>query len=310
MKKVLAIILMVTMLLLNGAALAETPVVVATSFPCYDLVRQVLGEHGEVRLLIRPGTEVHSYEPSPSDILSIGEAEVFVYVGGESDAWVEDILSSLGQEIPRTILLMDSVELLESEHHHAEADHDHQHEEHDHESLEMDEHIWTSPKNALLMLEMVVDALCQEMPEFEEDFRANGERYAAEIEAIDRELTGIIEEGTRRKVIFADRFPFLYLAHDYDLAYDAAFNSCTTETEPSAQKMVELIEEIVTEKIPVVYTIEMSNGKIAKTIAEETGVEILSLHSIQTVTQQEFDRGETYVTLMRKNLDALRKGLS
>ena len=140
--------------------------------------------------------------------------------------------------------------------------------------------------------------------------RANAGAYAAEIERIAAELTALVEGGVRRELVFADRFPFLYLAHDYGLEVHAAFASCTAETEPSAQTLVELIQIIESDGIPAVYTIEMSTGAIARTIAEETGVEILTLHSMQTVTQQEFDAGETYVTLMERNLEALRKGLS
>ena len=196
---------------------------------------------------------------------------------------------------------MDSVEALEEEE--VEGD------EHHHET-ELDEHIWTSPKNALKMLRALETAMCEALPERAEVFHANADAYAAQIESIDARLTEMIGHAKRREVIFADRFPFLYLAHDYGLSYEAAFSSCTSETEPSAQTLVRLIRAIQADGIPVVYTIEMSNGAIARTLAEETGVEILSMHSAQTVTQAEFDAGESYVSLMEKNLAALERGLN
>ncbi len=300
MKK-FALMLLCAMLILAGSAAAEGQIV-ATSFPCYDLARQVAGEEAEVSMLIRPGTEVHNYEPSPSDILSISDADLFVCIGGESDEWVDNILSSLEADAPTSIKLMDSVTLLEEEGEHEDED--------EHDETEMDEHIWTSPKNALLMLRAVEDALCEAIPESAEVFHENADAYAAEIENLDAALTELVENALRTELIFADRFPFLYLVTDYGLTYKAAFASCTTETEPSAQTIVEIIETIQSDQIPVVYIIEMSNGSIAETIQEETGVEILQLHSCQTVTQDEFDAGETYVSLMQNNLEALEKGLN
>ena len=196
---------------------------------------------------------------------------------------------------------MESVEVLEEEH---------SEEDHDHGELELDEHIWTSPKNAVQMVRAVESALCAARPEAAEEFHANAEVYAGEIEQIDQALEQIVSSGARRELVFADRFPFLYMAHDYGLSYCAAFSSCTTDTEPSAQTMVKLIETIQKDDIPVVYTIEMSTGAIARTLAEETGVEVLELHSVQTVRQSEFDAGETYASLMWKNLAAIEKGLN
>lgn len=301
MKQFCRIMLMCLALLAACCAFAEGNTVVTTSFPCYDFVRQVSGGLCDVELLIRPGTEVHSYEPSPADILKIGQADLFVCVGGESDVWAEDILASFGEDAPAVIRLIESVEGLE-------AGHDHGH--HGHEELHWDEHIWTSPKNAVKMLRMVEDALCSVMPGHEADFHANADGYASQIEAIDAQLAQIVAEGKRGELIFADRFPFLYMAHDYGIEYSAAFESCASDTEPSAQTMVALIQRIVQTKAPAVYVIEMSTGTIARALAEETGVEILTLHSIQTVTQQEFDAGENYVTLMQKNLEAIQVGLN
>lgn len=305
MKKI-AVLFGLFLMMCMSCALAEPMQIVATGFPCYDFARQVAGESADVTMLIRPGVEVHSYEPSPSDILTIGQADMLVCIGGESDVWVDDILASFGENAPVCVRLMDAAETLETSH----EGHDHHHHHHDHSELSLDEHIWTSPRNAVRMVRAVEDALSEQMPDSAEIFHSNADAYAAEIEAIDAELESIVEEGARHKLVFADRFPFLYMAHDYGFEYAAAFTSCAAETEPSAHTLVHLIETIRENEIPVVYTIEMSNGAIARTLAEETGAEILEMHSVQTVTRSEFNDGETYVSLMKKNLEAIRKGLN
>ena len=305
MKKIAVMVFAIAALCLGGFAYAEKLQVVAANFPCYDFARQVAGEHADVKMLIRPGTEVHAFEPSPSDILEIGRSDLFVYVGGESDAWADDILESF-DDGPQAIRLMEHVRTLEEVHYVGDG---HQH-HHDQSELALDEHVWTSPKNALSMLRAVEAALCETDQVNTETYRVNADAYAAEIEALDAELTRIVEDAKRHELMFADRFPFLYMAHDYGLHYSAAFSSCATETEPSARKLVELIERIRDEEIPVVYTIEMSTGTIARTLAEETGAEVMEMHSVQTVRQSEFENGESYVSLMKKNLAAIEKGLS
>lgn len=305
MKKIIALTFFV--LCLCFSACAETLDVVATNFPCYDFARQVAGEAAEVRMLIRPGTEVHAFEPAPSDILAIGDADLFVYVGGESDSWADDILESF-DDAPNVVRVMDHVSLLEEEHYEGDGHAHHHH--HEHGELALDEHIWTSPKNALQMLRAVEEALCQVSPENAGAFHQNADAYAEQIEALDAALENIVAEAKRHTLLVADRFPFLYMAHDYGLEYSAAFTSCASETEPSAKKLVELIEAIRADDIPVIYTIEMSTGSIARTLSEETGAEIMELHSVQTVRQTEFDAGESYVSLMRKNLAAIEMGLN
>jgi len=302
MKKLVAVLAAVC-ILLCGFAQAEQMRIIAANFPCYDFARQVAGEAADVTLLIRPGMEVHTFEPTTADMLAVSGADLFVYIGGQDDAWADGILKSLGSDAPQTVALMDSVAGCA-----AEA-HDHEH-AHDHDEPEWDEHIWTSPKNAVKMVRLLEEAMCAAAPEKSELFRENADEYAAQIEAIDAELTEIVNSAVRRKLVFADRFPFIYMARDYGIEYEAAFSSCASDTEPSVQTLVRLMDVVKGESIPAVYTIEMSTGNIARMLAEETGVEILTLHSAQTVTQQEFDAGETYVTLMRSNLEAIRRGLN
>ena len=306
MKQKQIVLSLAVMILLCVGALAEDRLsIVCTDFPCYDFARQAAGERAEVTMLLKPGAEVHAYDPTPSDIIAIGDADLFVYIGGESDAWVESILSGFdGEDGPRTLRMMDCVEeLIEEEdetHHHGEGE----------DGPEYDEHIWTSPKNAAKMAEAVGAALQAVDPENAAVYAENASAYAAEIAGIDDEIRGIVERAARRELVFADRFPFIYFVREYGLGYLAAFPSCTADTEPSAQTVMSLIQRVAEHHIPAVYTIELSTQAIARTIAEETGAEILTLQSMQTVSQDDFEAGETYVTLMRRNIEALRKGLN
>ena len=299
MKKL--ILLAALLLALGAMACAEGVLnVVAANFPCYDFARQVLGDRGSATLLIHPGVEVHSYEPCPADILEIGGADLFVYIGGEGDAWADGILAGFGDDSPAALRMMDAVTPLEEE----------GGESHAHEAPEYDEHIWTSPKNAVAMVAALSEALCGLDPDNAGGYRAAAEDYIARIDAIDAAFREAVENGARRELVFADRFPFLYFTREYGLDYAAAFPSCTADTEPTPQTMLALIQRVEQDGIPAIYTIEMSTQAVARTVSEETGAKILTLHSLQTVTQDEFEAGESYVSLMWNNVEAVREGLN
>ena len=280
--------------------------VVCTSFPCYDFVRAVAGDAAEIALLIKPGAEVHSFEPTPLDVRTIAECDLFVCIGGESDAWADDILSSFGDGAPRTLRLIDSVEALEEEEVEGMTVHP---EAAEPDEIEYDEHIWTSPVNAMRMVEAVRDEL-NELRPGSAAFLENAGEYLAEISEIDAELRALVDTAARRELIFGDRFPFLYLAREYGLEYWAAFPSCAAESEPSARTLSFLIERVRADGVPAVYQIELSGGRTARTVAEETGAEVLTLQSAQNVSEADFSAGATYVRLMRENVEALRKGLN
>lgn len=301
MRRYRIVVLLIIMFAVLSGAYAEGALrIVCTDFPCYDLARQAAGENAEVTMLLKPGTEAHSYDPTPTDILNIGEADLFVYIGGESDTWVDGILDSFGDDAPVTLRMMDCVDgLIEEE----EAEHDHS------DGPEYDEHIWTSPKNASHMEMAVGEALADIDPRHAEEYRENARNYTQAIESIDAEIEDVVMNAARRTLVFADRFPFVYLTRTYGLEYLAAFPSCTADTEPSAQTVMALIQKVAEEGIPAVYTIELSTQAVARTVAEETGAEILTLHSMQTVSQSEFDAGESYVSIMQRNVEALKAGL-
>ena len=299
-------------LLLTGCAVARGDAVgsgeglsiVVTDFPCYDFARQTAGEDAEIKMLIRPGAEVHTYEPSPADIVAVQTADLFIYIGGESDAWADGILASMSGG-PAVLRMMDCVDLRAEElveGMQAEAGEDE-------EEGEYDEHIWTSPANAVLMVQAAGEALAEVDPDRAEVYRANAQAYIAEIEAVDAQIAQIVRDGARRELVFGDRFPFLYFAKQYGLEYYAAFPGCSSAAEPSAQTVAGLIDRVRADGIPVVYTIELSSGQLAGTIAAETGAEVLTLQSCQSITLDDFEAGETYVSLMRRNAEALEKGL-
>lgn len=296
-------ILLVSALLLGGSAFAgEYPSIVCTNFPCYDFARAVTGGMADLRLLIKPGAEVHSFEPTPADIMSIVNCDLFIYIGGESDAWAEDILSSFGSDAPDTLRMFDCVEAME------EGEYDHEHEgAHAHE---YDEHIWTSPVNAQRMVRAVADKLNEDFSWNSDAWSANGDAYIAQIGEIDAQFRDVAAHAARREMIFADRFPFLYFIREYGLDYVSAFTSCAAESEPSARVIMELIDRVVRDGVPAIYTIELSSGKTAQTIAEETGAKILCFHSIQNVSESDFSAGESYLSLMARNVEALKEGLN
>jgi zinc transport system substrate-binding protein len=311
MKKTLSITILLAMLcaLLSGCGAQSEPEgegisVVATVFAPYDFARQLVGERGEVTLLLPPGSEAHSYEPSPKDIIEIQNCDLFIYVGGVSDAWVSDVLESVGGEV-RTVTLMDCVELLEEEHVEGmEVDED----EHEGE-IEYDEHVWTSPRNAELICEKIAAALCEVDPEGAEEYGTALESYCAQLDELDAAFTEVVENGVRGTVVFGDRFPLLYFAKAYGLNYYAAWPGCADEAEPSAATVTFLIDKVKAEGIPVVFHIELSNEDMADTICNETGAKKMLFSACHNVTRAQFDAGVTYLELMWQNVDALREAL-
>ena len=280
--------------------------IVCTIFPAYDFAQQLAGDTAQVRLLLPPGSESHSYEPSPRDIIDIQEADLFLYAGGESDHWVDEILSSMGDAAPRTFRLTDCVTLL------AEETSASMEQEHDHgeEATEMDEHVWTSPKNAMLIVAQLCAALCEIAPQNAPAYEDVLTAYLTELEALDAAFEETVAGGKRDLIVFGDRFPFRYFAHDYHLRYDAAFPGCSEDSEPSVRTVISLVETVRAEQVPVIFYIEFSSRKTADVLAEETGAKELLFHSCHNVSAEELEGGATYLSLMWNNVAALKEALS
>ena len=326
--------------------------VVTTIFPQYDFARQISGGSADVRMLLKPGEEIHSYEPTPQDIRMIQNCDLFIYTGGENDVWVENILSSVSG--PRPVRLLDLVETYNEEqlegmmpekghdhgeHEDADGDHDHEesedshdHEEGDHEEHaagsgthshvheeEPDEHVWTSPANCVVLIEKLTEIFCEEDPARAAVYQENGDAYRDAFEELDEEYLAMAASAARKTILFGDRFPFRYLAEELGLTCYAAFSGCSAESEPSAATIAFLIDKAAGDNLPVVFQIEFSNGNIARAVSEaaqvrikgQTGrIRVLQLHSCHNVTRDELSSGETCLSLMRGNLEALRQALN
>ena len=289
--------------------------VVCTLFPYYDFVRQIGGDAVDVQLLVPAGRETHSFEPTPLDVITLSESDVFLYNGGESEAWVEDILSAAGENIAVTLPLMPQVSALAEEW--AEGmegghdDHDHDSEDHSHDSddIEYDEHVWTSPVLVKTLCQAICDALCQADPAHQEGYQSRLTDYLAQLDQLDEAFRDTVAAGQRRLLVFGDRFPLLYFCKEYGLDYRAAFHGCASDTEPSLATLKYLIDKVEEAHIPVVYTIELSSRKVAQAIAETTGARVVTFYSCQTVSQADWAAGEGYLSLMCRNVAALREGI-
>ena len=284
--------------------------VVAAVFPAYDFARAAAGELADVTLLLPPGAESHSYEPTPADILRVQRCDLFIYLGGESDAWVDTILSAVEPQ-GETLRMVDCVDLLEEETVEGmQGGHDHDHEEdHDHlgEVLSMDEHVWTAPLNAAAITRTIGERLAALDPANAGTYAAGAEGYALELEALDRDFAAFFQGREDRTIVFGDRFPLLYFAAAYDLDYYAAFPGCGAQTEPSAATVAFLTKKVLEEDLPTVWYIEFSNHLVADGIAEAAGVNTARFHTCHNVSQADLDAGATYLSLMRANLEALKE---
>lgn len=289
---------------------SERPQIVATVFPAYDFARSAAGELADVTLLLPPGAESHSYEPTPADILRVQRCDLFIYLGGESDAWVDTILSAIE---PRgdVLRMIDCVDLLEEETVEGmQGGHDHDHEEgHDHlgEVLSMDEHVWTAPRNAAAVTRIIGQRLALLDRSNGEAYAAGAEAYALELEELDRDFAAFFDTLPDRTIVFGDRFPLLYFAEAYDLDYYAAFPGCGAQTEPSAATVAFLTRKVREEGLPAVWYIEFSNHLVADSIAEAAGVETAQFHTCHNVSRADLEAGATCLSLMRANLEALRE---
>ena len=310
--------------------------VVSTSFPGYDFARAVTKNTNiSTKMLVKPGAETHTYEPTPQDIIDIKNADMFVYVGGDSDTWVEKILKDVDTKKTHVVKLIDLVSTVNEEivegmededehdydhghdhdhdhkhshsHNHSHGhDHDHDHDEEEEEGPEIDEHVWTSPKKAMEIVKKIAKVASEIDAAEKNKIDDNAEKYVAEIAQVDKDLHQAID-GKISEIVVADRFPFRYFADEFGLKYAAAFSGCSEQTEASAKTISFLINKVKQDKVKKIYKIELSNGKIAETVSKDTGAEVLELHSAHNVTADDFSKGVTYVDLLKRNLLALSK---
>lgn len=326
MKKIIAVLMALTLFAVactfvgcksNGGGQGDKISVVTTIFPEYDWVKNILGDKAddaELTMLLDNKVDLHSYQPTADDMVKISSCDLFIYVGGESDDWVEDALKNPKNPNRKVInlfeVLGDAVKNEES----VEGMEDHDHEDaddHDHED-EKDEHVWLSLRNAKTICFAIAEQLSALDPENKDTYAKNLQTYTEALTALDKEYGMAVEEGSRKTLLFGDRFPFRYLAGDYGLEYFAAFSGCSAETEASFETITFLAGKVDELELPCVLTIEGTNHKIAQTIVQNTKAknqQVLAMDSMQSITSQDVKNGTSYLSIMQKNLEVLKSAL-
>ena len=304
--------------------------IITTIYPEYAWTKEILGTRTDsvnLTLLIKNGIDLHSYKPTAHDVAKIASANMVIYVGGESDEWIKDALTASPKKGRVEINLMEALgdrvkaeeivegmqaEEHEHEHHdeHAEV---HEHHHHD-EDVENDEHVWLSLKNAEILVKKIAEELSKIDAAHASAYKQNAEAYIAQIQSLDAEYRTAVESAARKTVLFGDRFPFRYLVDDYGIKYYAAFVGCSAESEASFETIAFLAGKMDAESLPVIFTIENSNGKIAKSVLaaskKSQSAQILSINSMQSITEKQINEGIDYLSLMKANLENLKKALN
>ncbi len=332
MKKITALLLALFMLVgalagcgkQNDTNQTDKLSIVTTIFPEYDWVREILGEkadNAEITMLLDNGVDLHSYQPTADDIVKISDCDLFIYVGGESDGWVEDALRNAANRNMKVINLLEVlgdsvkteeiVEGMQEEHEHEDAHVHEDAEEHEHEE-EADEHVWLSLKNAKMLVRVISKALQELDPDNKDAYAANADAYVKKLSALDAEYQAAVDAASNKTILFGDRFPFRYLVDDYGLRYYAAFVGCSAETEAGFETISFLAKRVDEWKLPCVLTIEGAQHKIAETIVRNTTAKnqrVLTMDSMQSTTSKDVKNGTTYLSVMEKNLSVLKEAL-
>ncbi len=308
--------------------------IVTTIFPEYDWVKNIIGDNpanAEITMLLNNGVDLHSYQPTVTDILKISTCDLFIYVGGESDEWVDDALAEATNKNMVVINLLDvlgdavkeeeiieGMQAEEEEHHHdhdhddADGDHHHDHDEDEEEEAEYDEHVWLSLKNAAVICDCIADALEIIDSTNAAVYKANANSYIAKLNALDAKYADAVAAGSKNTLLFGDRFPFRYLVDDYGLNYYAAFVGCSAETEASFETIAFLANKVDELSLNTIMTIEGKDHRIAQTIADTSKAKnqkILTMDSMQSTTQKDVQEGTTYLSIMERNLETLKEAL-
>ena len=307
----------------SGESESDKLRVVATIFPGYDWVHQIMGDRAaaaDLTMLLDNGVDLHSYQPTTDDIIKVFDCDLFIYVGGESDGWVENALKTAANKDIKVVSLLEVLgervkteEIVEgmqdADHAHA---HDHEH-EHDHDhGEEKDEHVWLSLKNAKTLVGAIADALQELDPDNKDTYAANASAYIEKLSALDGAYQSAVDGAARKTVLFGDRFPFRYLVDDYGLSYYAAFAGCSAESEASFETVSFLAKKVDELGLPCVLTIEGKNHKLAETIVRSTAgknQKVLTMDSMQSMTSKDAANGATYLSVMEQNLSVLKEAL-
>lgn len=300
--------------------------IISTVYAGYDFANAVLGKDSNhnATMLVKPGVEIHDFQPSAANIKSILNAKVFIYVGGEDDApWVEEEILTKVSSKTKVINMFEclknkGVNLLDEEKPTSALEE----EEEEEEEEEYDAHVWTSPKNAIIITEAIRDALCEIDSNNKDTYINNTKKYVDSLNEIDNSIRNIVANSKNNLMIFGDRFPLLYFVKEYGINYDAAFNGCSSNHDASSQVIVSLTNKVIENKLKYVFIIEMSSSSVARTIKDEVSkkikngeydgnnVEILTFYSMQNITKDDFNKGYTYIDFMNMNIEALKLALN
>lgn len=276
--------------------------IVTSLYAPYDYVRQIAGDNVNVTMLLAPGEESHSYEPTPKDIIGIKNCDLFIYNGGENEEWVSRILSD-NKDI-NAIRMMDVVSQVYEE----EIKEGMEAEEND--EAEYDEHVWTSLDNAASIVNAIKDELVKLDSEHAKEYQANAGAYTDSLNTLKNEIQTVVDTAARKTIVLGDRFPMRYFVEEFGLDYYAAFPGCSADTEANAATIKYLSDTVKKENIPVIFMMELSSGNIAKTIADETNVKTSVLYACHNISAEDYKNGIGYIDLMRRNLEALKEALN
>ena len=298
--------------------------VVTTLFPYYDFARQIAGDAIDLTMVVPAGMDSHSFEPTPKDIRIMQEADVIIANGGAMEHWVDQVVDSFDREDQTVVIMMDHVDAVEEEivegmehsdeghghvHVHEDGEDGHLEEDESQYEIEYDEHIWTSPVNAMRMVDVIAETLTERDPDHGAMYQAGAAAYLEELERLDKEFREVRDSAVHDMIVMGDKFPLRYFVDTYGLRYRAAFSGCSSDTEPSARTIAYLIDKVKEEGLPVIYYLELSSHRVAEIIGEETGAVPLLFHSCHNVTRRQFEEGVTYLELMEQNVKNLWEGL-
>ncbi len=274
--------------------------IIATLFPQYDFARQIAGDKAEISLLLPPGTESHTFDPKPSDIANIYNADIFIYTGEAMEPWAKKIIDGLTNEKLLVIDCSEGVDIFKDDDVHDEDNEDH----------EYDPHIWLDPSIAIDIVDKITKAICTKDYDNSEYYQLNANDYANQLKQLDNDFYEAVRNGKRDTIVFGGRFSYIYFLNHYGLNYKTVYDSCSSQAEPSISKVVEIINYIKENNIPAIYHEEFVSSKVADSIAEQTGAKSLLFSTVHNLSEEELENGATYIGIMRQNLENLKEGLN
>lgn len=289
----------------------EKITIVASLFPQYDFARQIVGDRANVSLLLPPGVESHSYDPTPADIININKSDLFIYTGKYGESWTDKVIRSLDNKNLNILDVSKNVRLLKEDDDHYDDYDDYYDDDdyyrHDHK---YDPHIWTDPNNAIIMVDNILNDLLLIDPKNGDFYTQNANKYKLELQSLDKEIRNVVRNGRRDEIFFGGKNPFTYFLERYDIDHESAYESCSTQGDPSPRTISHIISEMREDRVPVIYYEELANPKVAKSISDATGAEMLLFHSAHNLSKKDFESGVTYLSIMKQNLQNLKKGLA